>query len=48
VIIGGRLYFLATSWDQAPHEWWGPVEGVEGRPRDLGGETYARETVHPL
>jgi prolipoprotein diacylglyceryl transferase len=23
-IIGGRLYFLATSWDQAPHTWWGP------------------------
>jgi prolipoprotein diacylglyceryl transferase len=24
-IIGGRLYFLATSWDQAPHTWWGPL-----------------------
>lgn len=23
-LIGGRLYFLATSWDQAPHTWWGP------------------------
>jgi prolipoprotein diacylglyceryl transferase len=23
-LIGGRLYFLATSWDQAPHAWWGP------------------------
>jgi prolipoprotein diacylglyceryl transferase len=23
-IVGGRLYFLATSWDQAPHTWWGP------------------------
>jgi prolipoprotein diacylglyceryl transferase len=23
-LIGGRLYFLATSWDQAPHHWWGP------------------------
>jgi prolipoprotein diacylglyceryl transferase len=23
-IIGGRLYFLVTSWDQAPHTWWGP------------------------
>jgi prolipoprotein diacylglyceryl transferase len=24
-LIGGRLYFLATSWDQAPHQWWGPL-----------------------
>jgi prolipoprotein diacylglyceryl transferase len=24
-IIGGRIYFLATSWDQAPHAWWGPL-----------------------
>jgi prolipoprotein diacylglyceryl transferase len=23
-IIGGRIYFLLTSWDQAPHTWWGP------------------------
>lgn len=23
-LIGGRLYFLATSWDEAPHTWWGP------------------------
>jgi prolipoprotein diacylglyceryl transferase len=23
-LIGGRLYFLITSWDQAPHTWWGP------------------------
>ena len=23
-IIGGRLYFLATSWNEAPHTWWGP------------------------
>jgi prolipoprotein diacylglyceryl transferase len=29
-IIGGRLYFLATSWDQAPHEWWGPVAVWKG------------------
>jgi len=24
-IIGGRIYFLLTTWDQAPHTWWGPV-----------------------
>jgi prolipoprotein diacylglyceryl transferase len=23
-LIGGRLYFLATSWNEVPHEWWGP------------------------
>jgi prolipoprotein diacylglyceryl transferase len=23
-VIGGRLYFLATSWNQVPHHWWGP------------------------
>jgi prolipoprotein diacylglyceryl transferase len=23
-LIGGRLYFLATSWDEAPDHWWGP------------------------
>jgi prolipoprotein diacylglyceryl transferase len=22
-LIGGRLYFLATSWNEVPHEWWG-------------------------
>jgi prolipoprotein diacylglyceryl transferase len=23
-LIGGRLYFLATSWNEVPHAWWGP------------------------
>ena len=23
-VIGGRLYFLATSWNQVPPHWWGP------------------------
>jgi prolipoprotein diacylglyceryl transferase len=23
-VIGGRLYFLATSWDEVPPHWWGP------------------------
>src|SRR4051812_21085885 len=22
-LIGGRLYFLATSWNEVPHHWWG-------------------------
>jgi prolipoprotein diacylglyceryl transferase len=29
-IIGGRLYFLLTSWDQAPHTWWGPFAVWKG------------------
>ncbi len=24
-LIGGRLYYLATSWDQVPGNWWGPL-----------------------
>lgn len=23
-IVGGRLYFLATSWHEVPDHWWGP------------------------
>ena len=23
-LVGGRLYFLATSWNEVPHHWWGP------------------------
>jgi prolipoprotein diacylglyceryl transferase len=23
-LIGGRLYFLATSWNEVPDHWWGP------------------------
>jgi prolipoprotein diacylglyceryl transferase len=23
-LIGGRLYHLATSWNEVPHTWWGP------------------------
>jgi prolipoprotein diacylglyceryl transferase len=29
-LIGGRLYFLATSWDQVPHHWWGPLAIWQG------------------
>ena len=24
-VIGGRLYFLATSWNEVPDHWWGPL-----------------------
>jgi prolipoprotein diacylglyceryl transferase len=24
-IVGGRLYFLATSWNEVPDHWWGPL-----------------------
>ena len=24
-LVGGRLYFLATSWNQVPDHWWGPL-----------------------
>jgi len=29
-LIGGRLYYLVTSWDQAPHTWWGPFAVWKG------------------
>jgi prolipoprotein diacylglyceryl transferase len=29
-LIGGRLYFLATSWDQVPRHWWGPLAIWQG------------------
>jgi prolipoprotein diacylglyceryl transferase len=29
-LIGGRLYYLATSWDQAPDHWWGPLAVWKG------------------
>ncbi|HEU4977462.1 MAG TPA: prolipoprotein diacylglyceryl transferase [Solirubrobacteraceae bacterium] len=29
-LIGGRLYFLATSWDQVPPHWWGPFAVWKG------------------
>src|SRR3954467_12868465 len=24
-LIGGRLYFVATSWSEVPARWWGPL-----------------------
>jgi prolipoprotein diacylglyceryl transferase len=29
-IVGGRLYFLATSWSEVPHHWWGPLAVWQG------------------
>jgi prolipoprotein diacylglyceryl transferase len=29
-LVGGRLYFLATSWDEVPDHWWGPFAVWEG------------------
>jgi prolipoprotein diacylglyceryl transferase len=29
-IIGGRLYFLATSWSEVPSHWWGPFAIWDG------------------
>jgi prolipoprotein diacylglyceryl transferase len=29
-IVGGRLYFLATSWSEVPSHWWGPLAIWDG------------------
>jgi prolipoprotein diacylglyceryl transferase len=29
-LIGGRLYFVATSWNEVPDHWWGPLAIWEG------------------
>jgi len=29
-LIGGRLYFLATSWNEVPDHWWGPLAIWQG------------------
>ena len=29
-LIGGRLYFLATSWNEVPDQWWGPIAVWDG------------------
>jgi prolipoprotein diacylglyceryl transferase len=29
-ILGGRLYFVATSWGEVPHHWWGPFAVWQG------------------
>src|SRR3954447_2869463 len=29
-VLGGRLYFLATSWNEVPDHWWGPFAVWKG------------------
>jgi prolipoprotein diacylglyceryl transferase len=29
-LVGGRLYFLATSWNEVPNHWWGPFAVWDG------------------
>jgi prolipoprotein diacylglyceryl transferase len=29
-VVGGRLYFLATSWNEVPPHWWGPLAVWQG------------------
>ncbi len=29
-LLGGRLYFLATSWNEVPAHWWGPIAVWDG------------------
>ena len=29
-LIGGRLYFVATSWNEVPRDWWGPFAVWQG------------------
>ena len=36
-LIGGRLYFLATSWDEVPDHWWGPLAIWKGGLSIWGG-----------
>jgi prolipoprotein diacylglyceryl transferase len=38
-VIGGRLYFLATSWNQVPPHWWGPFAIWKGGLGIWGGIT---------
>jgi prolipoprotein diacylglyceryl transferase len=36
-LLGGRLYFLATSWSEAPRHWWGPLAVWQGGLSIWGG-----------
>ena len=38
-LIGGRLYFLATSWSEVPDHWWGPFAIWDGGLGIWGGIT---------
>src|SRR5215204_71492 len=36
-LIGGRLYFIATSWSEVPSHWWGPLAVWKGGLSIWGG-----------
>ena len=36
-LIGGRLYYLATSWNEVPDHWWGPLAVWKGGLSIWGG-----------
>ena len=36
-LLGGRLYFVATSWSEVPRHWWGPLAVWEGGLSIWGG-----------
>jgi prolipoprotein diacylglyceryl transferase len=36
-LLGGRLYFLATSWNEVPPHWWGPLAVWDGGMGIWGG-----------
>ena len=36
-VVGGRLYFLATSWNEVPRHWWGPFAIWDGGMGIWGG-----------
>src|SRR5438876_12013 len=39
-LIGGRLYFLATSWNEVPNRWWGPLAIWQGGLGIWGGIAF--------
>jgi prolipoprotein diacylglyceryl transferase len=39
-IVGGRLYHVATSWNQVPHTWWGPFAIWKGGLGIWGGIVF--------
>src|SRR2546425_12159961 len=40
-LVGGRLYFLATSWNEVPRHWWGPLAIWHG---GLGARAFGSST----
>jgi prolipoprotein diacylglyceryl transferase len=39
-IVGGRLYHVATSWNEVPHTWWGPFAVWKGGLGIWGGIVF--------